>query len=390
MKFQDIIVGGGASGVVTAIMLARKGRKTLVLEAQDRTLKKLLASGNGRCNLSNSAVCPERYNAPAFVAPSLSAFGLEEVKHFFLSVGIELREEDGRWYPYSLSAGSVVNALLRAAEKAGVVTVCGAKADRITKDGLFCVSAAGKTYYAENVIFTAGSNATSGLDSLSLLSSFGHFSTEKVASVSYIPSDSVKGASGVRAKAALKLICGGTTVFSGEGELLFKDNALSGILAFEASSRYARMLREGKTCEGIIDFTPDRSEIQLKEFFGKCDLDCVDALCAYVHRALAVAIAKKAGVKGAAEDNADKLASVLKNYSVVFGGVCDIKNAQVVSGGLDLKDFDPHSLQSLKTKGLFAAGEALDVDGDCGGFNLHWAWASAHAVVVKIAEGRNV
>lgn len=390
MKFQDIIIGGGASGVVTAILLARKGRKVLVLEAQDRALKKLLASGNGRCNLSNSAVCPQRYNAPAFVAPALGAFGQKEVKDFFLSVGTELREEDGRWYPYSFNAGSVVNALLRAAEKAGVTVICGAKVDAVTKDKLFCVSAAGKTYYSENLVFTAGSNATSGLDSLSLLSRFGHNSTKRFASVSYIPSGSVKGASGVRAKAALKLVCGDNTVFLGEGELLFKDNALSGILAFEASSRYARMLREGKTCVGVIDFTPDRSEEELKEFFKSLDLDCTEALCAYVHRALAVAIAAKAGVKGLAKESAAKLAHFLKNYPVTFNGVCDIKNAQVVCGGLELKDFDPCGLESRKVNGLYAAGEALDVDGDCGGFNLHWAWASAHAVAAKITEGNHV
>ncbi len=387
MESQDIIIGGGASGIAAAIMLARKGRKVLVLEAQDRALKKLLASGNGRCNLSNLAVCPERYNAPSFVAPALNAFGTDGVREFFLSVGIELREEDGRLYPYSFNAGSVVNALLRAAERAGVTVICGAKAEKAVKDKLFLVSAAGRTYSSENLLFTAGSNATSGIDSLSLLSPFGHRSTKKIASVSYIPSNSVKGASGVRAKAALKLISGDTVVFSGEGELLFKDNALSGILAFEASSRYARALREGKNCAGIIDFAPDRSEERLKAFFEDCGLDCIGALCAYVHRALAVAIAGKAGVKGLAKESAEKLARFVKNYPVTFNGVCDIKNAQVVCGGLELKDFDPHGLQSRKVKGLFAAGEALDVDGDCGGFNLHWAWASAHAAAAKITEG---
>lgn len=390
MDFQDIVIGGGASGIAAAILLARKGRRVAVLEAQDRALKKLLASGNGRCNLSNARVEAGRYNAPDFVAPSLNSFGTREAEEFFMSAGLELRREDDRIYPYSFSANNVVSALLRAAESAGVTLICGAKVDRIDKKARFEVISAGKRYFCENLVFATGSNATSGLDSLSLLKHCGHNCTEKFASISYIPCSSVKGAAGVRAKAALKLICEDRTVFVGQGELLFKDNALSGILAFEASSRYARILRKGKKCEGVIDFTPDRTKEELKSFFENSDLSAVDALCAYLHRALAVAVAKKAGASGTARENAVKLSDTLKNYLLKFDGVCDIKNAQVVSGGLSLDCFDPVTLQSKKVKGLYAVGEALDVDGDCGGFNLHWAWASAHAVAKAVTEGENV
>lgn len=153
----------------------------------------------------------------------------------------------------------------------------------------------------------------------------GHGFTKRYASISYIPCHSVKGAAGVRARAALRLVCDDKDVFDGRGELLFKDNALSGILAFEASSRYVRALRKGKICKGIIDFVPDRTEKEVEEFLSTCGLTCIDALCAYLHRALAVAVAKRAGVEGKAADKAQKLAHALKNFAVDFDGNCDIK-----------------------------------------------------------------
>ena len=387
MDFQDIVIGGGASGMTAAILLARSGRKVAVLEAQDRVLKKVLASGNGRCNLSNVAVSPKRYNAPSFVASALEAFE-GKLAPFFNSVGLELREEDGRIYPFSLSANNVVNALLRAAEKAGVAIFCGAKAEKIIKEEKIHVLSGKTTYRCDNLIFAAGSNATSGTDSLALLAENGHSVTERYASVSSVPCASVRGASGVRAKAALTLKSGEEKIFYGQGELLFKDNSLSGILAFEASSRYVRALRQGKKCLGSIDFAPEKRVDEIENFIRTLDCDCVDALCAYLHRALAAAAVKKAGAVGNACDNAGTLARTLKDYPLEFSGVCDIKNAQVVSGGLSLDGFDPVTMRSLFVKRLYATGEALDVDGDCGGFNLHWAWASAFAAAKDVCGGK--
>ena len=390
MKFQDIVIGGGASGIATAIFLARKGRRVAVLEAQDRALKKVLASGNGRCNLSNVGVCADRYNAPDFVKSALDAFD-GRLAEFFASVGLELRREDGRIYPYSFCAGNVVNALLDAANKAGAELICGAGVTRIEKQERgFVVATKDAVYSGENVVFSTGSNATSGIDSLDLLAPLGHKRTAKSAAISYIPCGSVKGASGVRARAALTLYDGESKVFCRQGELLFKDKALSGILAFEASSVYSRLLRKGIKCVGSIDFAPDKSAGEVEAFFASSDGDCVQALCAYLHRALAVAVAKRAGATGKAGDNAALLARTLKNFSLEFDGACDIKNAQVAVGGLELAGFNPVTTESVKIKGLYATGEALDVDGECGGYNLHWAWASAYAAARAIAGEGNV
>lgn len=390
MKFQDIVIGGGASGIACAIMLARSGRRTAVLEAQDRALKKVLASGNGRCNLSNVGVCAERYNAPDFTRYALDAFDGKLAK-FFASLRLELRQEDGRIYPYSFCAGNVVNALLAGAREAGVTLLCGEKVREISKvkDGFVVTTSCGVSE-CENVVLATGSNATSGFDSLSLLSGFGHKVTERLAAISYIPCSSVKGASGVRARAALTLYNGDRKVFCRQGELLFKDKALSGILAFEASSVYSRLLRKGEKCRGSIDFAPDKSQAEAERFFASVNADCVQALCAYLHRALAVAVARRAGVEGRACDNAAKLARVLKDYRLEFDGACDIANAQVTCGGLSLDGFDPESMRSLKVRGLYAVGEALDVDGECGGYNLHWAWASAYVAAKAITEGKDV
>ena len=134
----------------------------------------------------------------------------------------------------------------------------------------------------------------------------------------------------------------------------------------------------------------EMTEKEVEEFLSTCGLTCIDALCAYLHRALAVAVAKRAGVEGKATDKAQKLAHALKNFAVDFDGNCDIKNAQAACGGLELCDFDSRTLESEKVEGLYALGEALDVDGDCGGFNLHWAWASAYAAATAICGGQHV
>lgn len=384
MKFQDIVIGGGASGIACAIMLARKGRRVAVLEAQDRVLKKVLASGNGRCNLSNVGVSADRYNAPDFVRCALDAFD-GRLGSFFASVGLELRREDGRIYPYSFCAGNVVNALVNAAREAGVTVVCGTLVKEIRKsaDGFEIVASNG-VYLCKNAVFAAGSNATSGIDSLDVPAPLGHGRTPAFAAISYIPCGSVKGAAGVRARAALTLFDGNGKVFCRQGELLFKDKALSGILAFEASSVYSRLLRKGIKCTGAIDFVPDKSVGETERFLSASHSDCVQALCAYLHRALAVAVTKRAGAEGKARDNAGVLARTLKNYALEFDGACDIRNAQVVCGGLELRDFDPRTMESIKVKGLYATGEALDVDGECGGYNLHWAWASAYAAAKAV------
>ena len=281
--------------------------------------------------------------------------------------------------------------LLDAADKAGAVLRCGAKVMRIDKkDNGFAMVTTDGVYIGENVVFATGSNATSGVDSLALLAPLGHKCTKRLAAISYIPCTSVKGASGVRARAALTLFDGDRKVFCRQGELLFNDKALSGILAFEASSVYSRLMRRGIKCAGAIDFVPDKSAGEVEAFFALSDADCVQALCAYLHKSLAAAVAKRAGTEGKARDNAAILARTLKNYTLGFDGVCDIKNAQVVCGGLELTDFDPRTMESTKVKGLYATGEALDVDGECGGYNLHWAWASAYAAARAIAGEINV
>lgn len=389
-NFDVAIVGGGAAGCACAIMLSRRGKRVVVFEGGARMLTKLAATGNGRCNASNADISPAHYNAPEFVAPALGAFGAEQTRAFFASLGVALRETDGRIYPYGNNSGCVVNAFVAALGECEVRVSA-----RVTalerREGGWSISASqdGKTrvYGAADVVFACGSNATSGLDSLSLMTALGIARTDCVPAIAPLPCAAFKGASGVRAYAEGTLLADGKPVAKRRGEVLMRDDAVSGMLAMELSSAYARLMRRGaRSFELKLDFAPDFGDDEVKAYLAASPVrDARGALIAFVPRALGEKLAALAGIRAdASKDDCLAALCAALRPTVKPSGMPRLKQAQVVCGGLDLNGFDPETMMSKKDRGLYAIGEALDVDGDCGGYNLQWAWASAAACARSI------
>ena len=392
--FDVAVIGGGAAGCACAIMLSRRGKRVVVLESGARVAAKLAATGNGRCNASNVDLSPAHYNAPEFVASALGAFGVSETRAFFASLGVALRESDGRIYPYGNNSGCVVNAFVAALGECEVrVSARVTALERRESGWSISASQDGETrvYAAADVVFACGSNATSGLDSLSLMTALGIERTACVPAIAPLPCSAFKGASGVRAYAEGTLLAAGKEVAKRRGEVLMRDDAVSGMLAMELSSAYARQMRRGARSFALkLDFAPDFSDDEVKAYLAASPVkEARAALIAFVPRALGEKLAAHAGIRADAstEDCLDALCAALRP-TVKIGGAPSIKQAQVVCGGLELGGFDPETMMSKRFGGLYAIGEALDVDGDCGGYNLQWAWASAAACARSIGEKR--
>ncbi len=349
MVYDLIIIGGGASGLACAYAAVKRGKSVLVLEREKKVGTKLLMTGNGKCNLSATDVCPEKYNHPNFVKDILEQ---EDVHKFIADIGIMTRTVDRRIYPYSESALTVVNKL-RSALPPDVIRT--EEVERIDKKELFVVNG----YSSRAVVICTGSAATKGKASYDLAERFGHKTTELMPSLVPLVTDTtyIKGLSGLRNKVRLKLIKGEKTVAQEEGEILFRDNGISGICSMCLSTYIAR--HPGKYVVSI-NFVPDVDAIEY------CKEDEADGI---LHQAVAQAVSKYASTKKV------PLVSALTDFrldNVACGG---LKQAQVVCGGLITDDFDDR-LQSKICPGLYAGGEVLDVDGECGGYNLHWAFAS--------------
>ena len=393
-KTYDVaVVGGGAAGCACAIMLSRRGKKVVVLESGARVLTKLASTGNGRCNASNADLSPDHYNAPEFVAPALKAFGVERTRAFFGSLGVALREADGRIYPYGNNSGCVVNAFVAALEGCEVRVSARVAAIERSRDGWKVVAVedgSKRTYEAKCAVFACGSNATSGVDSLSLMTALGIARTDCVPAIAPLPCGAFKGASGVRAYAEGTLFADGKPVAKRRGEVLMRDDAVSGMLAMELSSAYARQMRRGaRSFELKLDFAPDFDDDAVKAYLAASPVrDARGALISFVPRALGEKLAALAGIRAedAKDDKIDELCAALRP-TVKPSGMPRLKQAQVVCGGLDLNCFDPVTMESETHRGLYAIGEALDADGDCGGYNLQWAWASAAACARSIGGG---
>lgn len=390
-RYDIIIIGGGAAGLFLASQLSPI-KKTLILESNDRVGKKLLSTGNGKCNLTNLDMKTIHYNHPSYVEQFIDNYDAHDVIRAFERMGLLTKVIDERVYPYSECSSNVLDVLRLAVQKNGVDIKTGhfAKIIDYAADG-FTVSGVYKDenetnksfeYSADYVVLATGSTATFGRSSLDLYTAFGH--TVRPIQPSLVPiktdKESIKGLSGVRVKGGIRI------GYRYEvGEILFKDFGVSGIAAFNMSNEISRgVAREGANI--LIDFMPEYSLSEVEGILNKRgNVTVGELLLGMFHSKVAARLiaASKSEESEMAPARVNSIAKVIKSYPIKIEGLGDMSLAQCTSGGLNINEFD-ESLQSLKQKGLYAIGEVLDIDGDSGGFNLHWAWASAHAVALTL------
>jgi predicted Rossmann fold flavoprotein len=366
MIYDAAIIGGGAAGLAAAVTAAERGLSVALIEKNDRIGKKILVTGNGKCNLASVLPISGKYNTPLTEA-TFSKVPLSRIKIFFERLGLALREEGSRLYPYSNQASSVVNALRGGVERSGVKVFTSLAVCSVKKGTTFVLDTQNRKLESRNLIFSAGSPAGQGVDSIFLIESLGHGSQSfRPALVPVLTETSfLRGLRGVRTEASVTLFADGKPVDTVTDEVIFKDNGLSGTAIFTLSSAIARD-RESRSFSLIMDFAPDFEIEELARILaGKMGAEGL------FHKELAASLSRYAGSHSPAA-----IACAAKRFSVGIKGLSSFDLAQVSSGGLINEGFDFSTMQSRLCPGLYAAGEALDVDGVCGGFNLMWAWAS--------------
>lgn len=390
------VVGGGASGMMAALTAAQiPGRRVLLLERQQRIGRKLLATGNGRCNLSNMNAAPEEYfgNDAGFASSALRAFTSEDTLRFFSGLGLlTVVEPDGRVYPLSDSANSVLDVLRFALDQAGVELQSSFPVETIVKTGRsFLLQSGTEKLHADAVILACGGAAGSKLGGVSdgyrLGKALGHRRTGLYPSLTRIltESDYPRSLKGIRVEARLRLTRKGLLLAESSGEVQFTDTGISGPAGFDLS----RAVSFGGDSQILhIALLPFDEEELLCLLYARCrrfpGLEASELFTGMLHNRLGRVIVKAAGISPEVELSAltdaqlKSAARCCLDFSLPVRGVEGFETAQVTAGGLMTDSFSPETLESRLVPGLFACGEVLDIDGPCGGYNLQWAWASGH------------
>lgn len=390
------VIGAGASGMTAALTAARLGHKVTLYERQARVGRKLMATGNGRCNLTNTGAGPSNYHgeAPDFVRPALEAFPSEAALDFFRGLGLLAREEwGGRVYPLSNSANSVVDVLRQALDAAGVELIAGDRVRELRRagSGYSVTTESGDKRSFDAVVVAcgglAGEKLGGGRDGYELLKALGHTRTALRPALVQITTEPMypRSLKGIKADCALRVLSRGRLLASSCGELLFTETGVSGPAAFDVS-RAVSEAGDAKM-ELEIDFLRDyTSEEVLAHLQNRVktapELPASELLTGSVHNRLGRMLIKYADVEAVAplsalsERELRTVAAACKRFKLPVRGTEGFANAQVTAGGIRTSEFDPRTLESRLCPRLFACGEVLDIDGDCGGYNLQWAWSS--------------
>ena len=388
------VVGAGASGMIAAAKAAETlGGGVLLVERKDVLGKKILATGNGRCNLTNIYADGNSYYGkdPGFCRAAMEKYPPSRVMEYFQSIGlITRRSEEGRVYPYNEHAAAVPAVLKNELMRRRVAMLKKVEITEIIKEkDIFILIGGKKQIRAQKVILAAGGCAQPALGSngsgFILLEKLGHKIIKPYPALVQIKTEfRFKGLAGVpfQGKAVLKE--DGVKLDEAEGKLLFTEYGLSGIPALSLS----RLVREGAAQSIALDFLTDYNSVEVEKLFQNAKghlghLSLLDFLSGMVHRSIGQAVILKAGI----ENNALKIGELspkiietlivlLKNYELSVKGINGFEHAQVTGGGADTSQFCPYTMESRLVPGLYCTGELLDIYGDCGGFNLQWAWAS--------------
>lgn len=400
------VIGGGASGIFAALSAAgeseRLGVNSLITiyEANSRVGKKLLVTGNGRCNFSNSNVAIDNFHGAATLANGVyKKFNSDKTCEFFKSIGVLSKTDAaGRIYPMSLQAASVLDALRFELDARGVVVKCDTPVSEIKPyNGGYMLN---NRFYADVCIIATGGKAApvhgsngSGFD---LLKQFNISNVAVLPALSPLVCESFpKGLKGVRAQGTIKIKSGGKVIASDTGEIQYTDYGLSGIPSMQVSGIVSRALENSsERVLAYVDSCPTLTESQLKDFIIGLIKSSPDLPGEYL---LSGIVPKKLGMTFLSDISinpvkkiaiikpgvVDKIISQVKNKKYVIKSVRGFSDAQVSCGGISEREICSDTLELKKLKNIFVCGEIVDVDGDCGGYNLQWAWSSGYVAGIN-------
>ena len=387
------IIGGGAAGMAAALAASENPEtKIVLLERQARVGRKLAATGNGRCNLTNLHANEGGYHGenPGFAAPALETYSVTETLGWFRELGLfTVAEESGRVYPYSDQANSVVDVLRFALERENIRLETGFEVEKVKKNGdRFYLEGPEGIVICDKLIIAcgglAGTKLGGSMSGYKLLRAFGHKCTKLRPTLVQLKSSWTGAASlkGVRANCRAQILHDGNLFAESTGELQFTEYGLSGPVIFEIS-RDVCSSRGEWICS--LDLLPGISEADLKGELlrrRKSNLPVSELLTGILHNRLGRVLTQNVGISGYVpvsqleEYEIDSVCRAVKGFEVALTEPMGMDSAQVTAGGIVTDEFDPETMESKLVPGLYACGEVLDIDGDCGGYNLQWAWSS--------------
>jgi predicted Rossmann fold flavoprotein len=398
--YDVIIIGAGASGLMAAAVAASKGARVALLEHKDDIGKKILATGNGRCNFTNTDMSVNKFHgSKALIKNGLSQFNYSDTIRFFKELGIPAYDNAGYIYPNSRQAASVVAAFrmelmrLHVDVKTGINITDIKPADDRTG---YCIQTDKGSFKSKRLIIACGLTASPKLGSdgslFRQIEALGHHIQKPLPALCGFSCDGLnfKKITGVRCDATVASVIDGQMTEQNTGELQLADYGISGIPVFQISSFMSRALNKGQKVEVIIDFLPAFSDDELNGYIKDRSITTTDnrslneMLNGLLNNKLLLELIHKSGVspdkKGRllTDDDCKSLTRSIKHTAVSVKKPRGLEFAQVCAGGIYTKEIDVRTLESKIHPGLYFCGELLDVDGICGGYNLQWAWTSGY------------
>ena len=404
------VIGGGASGMMAAVTAASGGAHVILLEHKDRIGKKILSTGNGRCNFTNIHQEPICYHSedPLFPWEVVERFNAQAVISFFLQLGVYSKNRNGYIYPNSDQASAVLDAFRMELDRLKVEIRTGVECREIRpgKKG-FTILTDQEPVRADRVILCAGSKAApatgsdgSGYD---LAKKLGHRILPVLPALTALKCEEkfFKSIAGVRANGSVSIWSDGECIAKDTGEIQLTDYGISGIPVFQVSRYASQLLYEKKETDAVLDFMPDFTKAQTNAFLRaraqtRPDKSAEMFLIGLFHKKLCdlwirlseIPRQRKAGEL--TEDEIARLTGLIKEFRVRVRETNPYDKAQVCCGGVDTREVNPETLESVYVPGVYFAGEILDVDGMCGGYNLTFAWASGYvAGRATVVEGQS-